>query len=467
MTFSVIKSLDLRLEKLSRNTLAVFGRGGTPAVNADVLRRSVGFALVLLLAIVGGRASADPIPEAIATGSAKSAAEQIKRIAARLEDSSGEKDTVNLSGASWTLIHCADEAHVRMALKAFGVSMDDKQPFSFEKAVREAGGLAKYRRRVADLLRNDDEIVRGFAATMLSVVGDDSCKDALFQLLQAKDLPVREKNYAGTDRAQAAAALGAMGFREYTKDLAALLQDSNGKVQGGAALGLASLGAVEYADAIAQLLDRPYTGADTDSACMSAIVALARMVAKPQAAAIAKRLHNRSGDLSTKTYAIYALAVLDAKEQTKDLAALLEDPIYGGDAALALALLGASEYATTMKDMLTGENKTSQRPFDAAMALGILKEEKYAPDLARLLKAREESVRHAAAWALVLLESKEHAAEAVRIITQHAKANQQKREAYFPWPGGYPRFAAGQFCAIEERAMKSFRRLRKEMAAKE
>ncbi len=115
--------------------------------------------LLFLLLGIAGCARADDTH----SGPVNNESEQIKSIAGRLES---EDEQRCLSSVSWTLLHCADEAHLKLVMKTIGASMEDQNEFSFESAVRDAGGLAKYRNRVTRLLDNDSEIVRGFGAVL-------------------------------------------------------------------------------------------------------------------------------------------------------------------------------------------------------------------------------------------------------------------------------------------------------------
>ena len=116
----------------------------------------------------------------------------------------------------------------------------------------------------------------------------------------------------------------------------------------------------------------------------------------------------------TKTAAIYALVSIDDKESAKDIAKLLKDDFRKADAAKALALLGAKEYADEMALLL--KDKSGLVRQDAALALGILKAKKYAGEVAKLLNDKESYVHTNAATALVLMESEDHYKAALPVI---------------------------------------------------
>jgi HEAT repeat protein len=185
---------------------------------------------------------------------------------------------------------------------------------------------------------------------------------------------------------------------------------------------------------------------------MAAILALVALEAKQHAPAIAKLMSKERGPFrDAEEMALFALVALDAKEQVKDIAALLKDDFRCGEAALALALMGETDYAAAISELLKKKDDIRYVRGRAAMALGILRAEKYAGDIAGVLKETKNAERAMAAWALVLLESKGHAAEAVDAIGSGGMG------AFFSaWPpqkGGM--IVAGQLCKVGKRAEKS------------
>jgi HEAT repeat protein len=323
---------------------------------------------------------------------------------------------------------------------------------------------------VAGLLTDKDITVRGYGAQWLGIVGDDSCKADLVRLLKPKPGAAEKPKaaaglgepgdvpdvMAGFDRQMAVAALGMLKAKECVKDIVPLLEDPNARVRAGAAMALGIMKAKEQADAIAKSLDyKSSFDPRAEEAQMAAIIALVALDAKQHAPAIAKRIASHR---SVGEFAIFAIVALDAKEQTKDIAAVLDDNFKGGDAALALGLMDATDYTTRIDGLLKKRDYGFVR-CKAAIALGILRAEKHAPDIVDFMKSPKDYERTTAAWALVLLENKEHAAEAIAIIGKDGEKT--FFSAWAPNQGGI--VVADQLDKIGERAVKSFRMLREEV----
>jgi HEAT repeat protein len=453
--------------------------------------------------------------------------EQIKRIGARM-------DRIGpgiLGQISFTMMHCGGiEAHT-LFMKTVGVKEDHRQEFSFKSAVREAGGLAKYRRHVAGLLTNDNIVVRGYGAQWLGMIGDETCKDDLVRLLKTKndtvnyekmskddlirlimekkvgfmsgDLSKEETDKTskdevkanlitdetfkeeirkiskdeliailqtgerdildGFDREQAAVGLGMLHAREYAKDLAALLKDPNGRIRAGAVNGLGIMEAKEYVEDIAKVLDfksvmDPYA----ETACASAIIVLTKLQVKEQIPAIAKRLGEHS---AVGNCALYALVALDAKDQQRHISELLKDDFKAGDAAVALALLGATEYVDSINDLLKKKENEDLGfvRLKAVFALGVLQAKEHIPDIVEFMKTANDHEKVAGAWALVMMESQEHAADAVKIIKQQ---NREDFQDLWMMPEEGEFLAAPRFYKVEQQAVKSFAKLQEEIEKK-
>jgi HEAT repeat protein len=417
-------------------------------INTRLLHIVLAFSLV---AILGCECPDEPI-QAPATASPESEAEQVKRIALRLDRVAPGM----LNQISFTMVHCAGEKAIDVFMKAVGSPNEHGKGFSFESAVREAGGLAKYRRRVAKLLTNKDEVVRGYGADWLGMVGDETCKADLARLLKERALPTESDVMAGFGREEAASALGMLGAREYANVLVDLLEDPNGRVRAGAATGLALMKATEHADAIAKLVDDRASERDVnaDRARTAGFVALVALDAKQHAPTIAKQLTRHDG---ARDSAIYALVALDAKAQARDLSTLLKDRFRGGNAAVALALLGATEYADAIGNLLRlkDEEDFGFVRSKAAFAVGVLQTQKYIPEIVELMKSPKDYNQVVAAWALVMMESQEHASQAITIIKHHKR--EDCRDLWMPDEGEF--IASAQFYAVEERARKSLAKL--------
>ena len=383
-------------------------------------------------------------------GTKESETEQIDRISKRLDVIAPSI----INQISFTMVHCGGDHDGFM--KAIGSPDAHGKGFSFASAVREAGGLTKYRSRVAKLLTDENIVTRGYGSQWLGMVGDDSCKKDLLRLVKAKPFGADADVIAGFDREMAAGALGLLNAKEYAKDLAALLKDTNARVRAGAASALGILNAKEYADDIAKSLDYE-SGFDprAEEAYEGAIFALVALDAKKHAPTIAQRLkkHNDVTD-----FAIFALVALDAKEQVKDIAALLNDDFKGGDAAVALALMGASDYTDSIRDLMKKKNDFGFVRCKAAIALAILRADKSAVEIADLLKSSKDYERATAAWAFVLLEDKDHAAEAVALLGPDG----EKTFFSFWLPERGAALVGDKLDKLGKRAGESFEKLRKE-----
>jgi len=161
-------------------------------------------------------------------------------------------------------------------------------------------------------------------------------------------------------------------------ELCILLKDDSVYVRRGAALGLGYMGARDKAGDVARLLED-----DEDQVCGAAAEALAEMDAGDWAQQTAGLLQNRAGEFSPET-ACYALVRLRANGQAARIAALLDDKYKKGDAAKALALLGEIRYAGNIARLLKSEDFLDRD--DACLALGILGIKAYEKDLAEMLK---------------------------------------------------------------------------------
>jgi HEAT repeat protein len=400
----------------------------------------------ILLAVLTLPACAEDKSPMPAKGTPESEANQIKRIATRLDRIAPGL----INEITFTMIHCGGD--VDAFVKAVGSPDEHGKGFSFAVAVRNAGGLSQYRHRVAELLRSRDVITRGYGAQWLGIVGDDSCKTDLARLLKGTSIFEWHDDLAGFDCEMAAMSLGMLHAKEYAKDLAVLLRDRNGRIRAGAATALGVMGAKEYADAIAKSLDfAPKSDTRAYEARVGAIMALAALGAKQHAPAIAKQI----GSVDCTEYAIFAIVALDAKEQKKDIAALLNSDSLGGDAAVALALMDAREYANAIDGLLKKKTDFRFTRCKAAIALGILEAEKYAPDIADFMKNSKDYESRTAAWALILLENKEHAAEAVKIIGPDGVKS--LFSAWLPEESGV--IVAGRLEKLGDRAMKSYEKM--------
>jgi len=73
-------------------------------------------------------------------------------------------------------------------------------------------------------LKDNDQAIRAFAATMLGISGDQSYSPLLAKLLVRKEQNADDLIY---DRGRAALALGLLQAKEYGKDLVTMLSSAN------------------------------------------------------------------------------------------------------------------------------------------------------------------------------------------------------------------------------------------------
>jgi HEAT repeat protein len=377
---------------------------------------------------------------------------EIRRILSRVEAPEAES---LMSSWGWFMIHTADEKNKRELLRVtVGLKdLDEAQEADLVATIRAAGGVARYRRQVAALLKNHDVSVRGYAAIWLALVGDRTCVSDLTALLRNSALPVAESVFAGSDREAAAIALGLLGASEYTRELATLLDDGNAHVRAGAAQGLAHFKAKGHAPAIAKLLDDEEAGP-----IFAALFALSELGARDHAGKIADLLGEElSKDVSIPDAALSALMRLNAREQVEKIA-----KHKSGTAAKALAVLGARQYAGQIAAMLKWGREPGEELArrDALFALGILGAKQYADEVASLMRDQEGYIRTAAAWSIILMEDCVHGAQAIRVLEDEYYGNPITLDSL----DDVPREKCEQ---IAKRAEQSLSRLRKELARSE
>lgn len=140
-----------------------------------------------------------------------------------------------------------------------------------------------------------------------------------------------------------------------------------------------------------------------------------------QATNSAPRILPLIDDFHSSASAISALVSFQATNSAPTIAQLL-GPELGGDSSAAivgLALLGAKEYAPTIASFLE-ENSGSQ--IQAILSLGLLQSTIHEPKIRHLLTDSNDRVREAAAYSLMLMESKEHDSQIRKELnTLHSK----------------------------------------------
>lgn len=345
-----------------------------------------------------------------------------------------------LAGRMWSLTHGGDSTKVQEILNLLTV-LDPRS------GRRPAITAREFKNRIAAFLESDDDQVAGFAATLLAITGDLSFAPQIAKLLDKKDPPEDPERYVHdiTSRASAAYALSLMGAKEYVPKVALMLKSKNDYDRAGAATALGQFKAKEYAKDIAELL-KPESG--MLSGVESPIHALMEMGAGAEYAAefvsVIRRYSN--GDM-TET-AVFALVKLGDRQHAKEIALLLSDEYRKADAAVALALMGATEYTDQIATLLKDRNSSTRMA--ALDALGIMRAKKYEQQIARYLK--DPDVRLNAAFALVLMDADRYAK---RIIPMVEHLYRQNHNLIDPQP-----FVEEELQQINNRFRTSFQRMK-------
>jgi HEAT repeat protein len=313
----------------------------------------------------------------------------------------------------WTLTHAgeskAEVEEVVRLLSLLSKSFEKKDP----SLLRELGGAKGFKEKMAGLLNSNDDVVAGFAATMLGISGDLRYAPAVAKLLDKKDAPqdLGERFSRTSSRGRAAVALGLMGASEYVPKFVLMLKSRNRYDRAGAATALGQLGAKERAQDIAAPLNSEEFKFEDDPSPVYALVEMG--VAAEYSGDIAKVLQDEfRGD--TVKAAVYALAHISARQHAREVAKLLNKQYLKGDAAKALAIMGADEYADEIAKMLNDKSGLNRN--DALLALGVMNARKYVSQVAEHLKDPQGFVRYYAAVALILLDAEKYAVEIIPLV---------------------------------------------------
>lgn len=330
-----------------------------------------------------------------------------------------------LSGASFALMHSATEPGFTEAKETIDVLLYLEKIDQITAAVQKVG-LKAFKAKVAKLLKNPDPAIRSYGVVWLLVLGGTQYKQDIAKLLDDKPgTPADrfERLSYNIDRCVAAMALGEMGATEYVPRLVALLKSSDGNDRTGAVRGLRSMGAKEHAKQIADLLSDENDILSDDDVRTAAIKTLAEFDATECAEQIASVLKEVVVSPEVVAAAGYALARLNGKAWSKDIATQLNDSTAQGDAAKALALLDAKEYTKEIARLLDAHDSilSSGIRSDALIALGILDAQDYRTQIAGHLQEEDTDVRSYAAVALLLMGDQEHSEEIRDVI--HAEWN--------------------------------------------
>ena len=317
-----------------------------------------------------------------------------------------------LSGNTWALIHNYEsKADMERSVALFqkidvAIAKDDPA------AMKAFEGPNGFNAQLVRLLNSKDDTISAFAASLLAVLGDLRYAPQIALLLDRKGDLDGEGSPPVTIRGRAASALGILGAKQYTERLAKMLKSQNDFDRAGATVALGHLKATNYAGEIAALLSRENSArGDDDDSPIEALIEMG--IAGNYRNEIASVVGDQfSSDRSTA--AVYALAHLRAREFAKNIAALLSFKYRKGEAAKALALMGAEAYAGEIALLLKDESGLVRK--DAALSLGILHARQFAPHIANLLNDPEEYVRYDAAVALVLMDANDFAGKVVPLI---------------------------------------------------
>jgi HEAT repeat protein len=318
-----------------------------------------------------------------------------------------------LQSAMWTLSHdYKDLKRVDEVMRSFGQFMAGFQKHVAGDAapLESLGGVKAFKEKAASWLGDDDQAVRAFGALISGINGDRESIPLLLKIIKRKD--AEEEFSQIYDKGRAAIGLGLLGAVDHKPDIVLLLKSKNDYDRSGAITALTLLGAKEHAKEVAAILsDRNSFRDDPSPVFFLVETGTAKDYKKELLAAMLSQFR---GD--TAKAAMYALVRIKAKEDSAAIAKLLNDQFRKGDAAKALALLGATEYTEKIGMMLNSEDELTQAA--AALALGILGAKKYETRLASMMVRKEGFVNSYAAAAIVMMDSAEYTAQASKILAK-------------------------------------------------
>ena len=184
--------------------------------------------------------------------SAPEQSQQTDEFIKRLKD---ERALGLMESATWTLTHDYSKfsrvEEVLNTMKAYFEAIG-KYELGDRSSLEQIGGVKAFKDKMAALLTDDDQAVRSFAAIMLGISGDRTYAPQIAKLLKGMK---QVRKYGHYDRGRAALALGLLGAKEYTSDMAVLLHSANHYDRMGAAQGFGLMGAKDQAKAVALLLN--------------------------------------------------------------------------------------------------------------------------------------------------------------------------------------------------------------------
>jgi HEAT repeat protein len=195
----------------------------------------------------------------------------------------------------------------------------------------------------------------------------------------------------------------------FKEELAKLLDDEDDVMRAFAATILGAIGDGSYARRIAAVMEKP-PGTSVFSgerqAAAAAAMALGLLGAREYVSTLVSLLQSDSPAM--RAGGALGLAYLGAREHAPAIARLLEDPEVKGIAVYSLAELDAVEFAEPIAALLNPENRAEYELIDEAIfALARLEATEYAPEFARFLERGIHAGK--AAKALALLKATEYA----------------------------------------------------------
>lgn len=330
-----------------------------------------------------------------------------------------------LEAIAWTLIHVSESekemeeiVHIWEVIES-SVNADDPS------TMHTVGGIEAVKARFATLMDSPDQVICASAAISLGVLGDREYGPRLAAELHKVPAHSEEELLDPLCRGRTAVALGIMGAEGCAVELLPLLESKNRYDREGAALGLNLLEATSFSTQVAELLPTPeryvtdeeYEYLSDDSAIFS----LVRMgLGSQYASQFVEVVQNSRASSEVRTTAMYALARTGDASFAPVIAELLNERFRKGDAAKALALLGATEYSDQIAGLLHDSEPLVLQ--DAALALGILGADNYAEQVAALLGHELDFVRYYAAVGIIMMQARSFYQEAIPIIDEYHNA---------------------------------------------
>jgi HEAT repeat protein len=368
---------------------------------------------LLLLALSWAQSSAQPIEPKTQTDVQREESQELERLNRRLAE-----NQKYLSGTMWTLTHAYEDKkavdELMQLLLGFFTAVEKKD----EDALKKIGGVKGFKQKLAAFLDHKDGTVSGSAAMFLGILGDERDAATIAALLKEAPrakLKSEDERSPSIARGRAAIALGILKAREHIPELMKLMRSDNAYDRAGAVSALALMNAGSEVKQIAALLEAENISDDVRSGMVriSAIDALVTFGAKEYVPHIVKAMFAES-DFEVTEAAIYGIVKLGGRAYAGEIAKLLDDSVSKDHAAIALALVGAGEYAKKIAQLLSDGEPGNREA--AMLALGILNAKEYAPLIARHLRTDKSWRRDSAALALVLMGARQYRSQIIATL---------------------------------------------------